>query len=265
MNKTNCFRKFFTLIGADFYKLFRSKSFYIVFGIFAADILASIFFMAISNSILQSLSQNELHTYANSLYADALSYGDLGIFTVIFLSVFLCGEFKNNTIRYKVSMGYSRTCVYFASLAMSYIITLMGVALCCILISAVGIPVLGWQHSDYHMQNALYSFFALLPLVASVHMLAYTCRSVGITLGSALPIVIIFPGIFSILNLLIGYSKGIEWVTRILFLALESYVPTALMEGVFPYLALNVSLCYILWTALFIGVGYLLFTKQDIK
>lgn len=267
MKTDNCFRRFFTLIGVDFYKLFRSVSFYVVFGILALYNLLSIIISAVANSFLIDLGQTEGLLVANPLFADSLSYGNMGLFLVILFAVFLCSEFRSNTIRYKISTGYSRTCVYFASLTFTYIVSLMAIALSCIVDAAVGIPVLGWQHTDYAMQQAFYSLFALLPLVALIHTLAYGTRSMGITLGAGLPIIIILPGILSLVTMFVFASTGVEWFTRIVFIALQSYVPSALLEGpqIFPYLELNVSLCYILWTALFIGLGYLSFVKRDIK
>ena len=268
MKKDNCVVRFFTLIGADFYKMFRSKSFYIIFGVLAGYILLDIGFTALANYMLKEILLIEDGSIcANPLFADSLSYGNLGLFLVIFFAVFLCSEFRTNTIRYKVSTGYSRICVYFASLAFTYAVALFGVALCCIINAAVGIPVLGWRHTTADMQNALYAFFALLPFLAVVHTLAYSTKSLGITLGVGLPVVIILPGILGIISLFTQYSAGVEWFTRIVFVALQQYIPQALQAGseVFPYLALNASLCYILWTALFIAIGCLCFIKQDIK
>ena len=266
-------RKFFSLLEVDFYRLLRSVAFYVIFGVFAAYQILDILITLAANNLMKNLLdfglELELTTYSNQLFGSTLSYGNLGLFLVIFFAVFLCSEFRSNTIRNKLTLGYSRTMVYFASLTVTYIVTLMAVALSCVINAAIGIPVLGWKHSSYAMQYAFYSLFALLPLVALIHTLCYGSKSLGIALGVGLPTIIVLPSIFSLISLFANDSKGVEWVIRLIFIALEEYIPVALQYNgevqILSNLALNASLSYILWTALFIVLGYFAFSKKDIK
>lgn len=259
-------KKFCRLLGIDFYRLFRSASFYIIFGICAAMEILNILLYYFANGWIAELVGNDLHFYANSLFADFLSYGNIGLFIMIFFAVFLCSDFKNNTIRYKVCAGYSRTMVYFASLAFTYIVSAMVVAFGCA-VGAAGIPLLGWNHTEYELLRSLYALFALLPFIAFVHTVSYGTKSVGIALGIGLPVLLILPAIFQLLATFAAWMPGVEWFIRTVFLAMESYVPVELSSGteILPYFALNVSLCYIAWTALFVVCGYLSFVKSDIK
>lgn len=266
MKQDSTVRKFFALLSVDFYKLFRSVSFYVVFGVLAVIDVFNILLVYAVN-YLMSDSPIESLTHANMLFGNMLSYGNLGLFLVIFFSIFLCSEFKGNTIRNKITMGYSRTLVYFSSLAFTYIVTLMAVALSCAVVAIFGIPMLGWEHTQFATKYALYALFALLPLVALIHTLAYGSKSFGIALGVGLPIIIVLPGILSMLNLFVAGYGWVEWITRIVFISLEEYIPISLqLEGMqLSHLALNATLSYTLWTALFIVCGYFAFTKQDIK
>lgn len=266
MNKNSAVRRFFALLSVDFYKLLRSVAFYVVFGIFALMQIAEIILTKTSSNWMADLFGEPVATQANTLFASSMSYGTIGLYLVIFFAVFLCSEFRTNTIRSKVTQGYSRTCVYFASLTFTYIVAAIAVALACVVNAAIGIPVLGWTHTQSALQNAMYSLFALVPLVALIHTLAYSSRSMGITLGVGLPVIIVLPTILGIISLFAFTNKGVEWFTRIFFIALEEFVPLALQMGeAFKNLALNVCLSYILWTASFIVIGYFSFTKQDIK
>lgn len=274
MKRDKSIRKFFAVLAVDFYKLFRSRSFYVVFGIYAGLTLLNIFLNKAVNVLLDVTYNGEMLTpgadafTSNPLFGANINYGNLGLFLVIFFAVFLCSEFKDNTIRNKLTQGYSRTTVYFASLTFTYIVSAMAVVLSSLIVAAVGIPVLGWVHTDYALQYALFALFALLPLVALIHTLAYGTRSLGITLGVGLPIIIILPTVMGILNLFVNQSKAIEWTTRIFFISLEEYINLTLQlpqTSVIPKLVLNASLTYVLWTALFIVCGYLSFTKKDIK
>ena len=275
MKQDNAFRKYFALLEVDFYKLFRSISFYILFGVYALFTILNVFLNYGANVLIEIsygdavIIGDEL-TKANLLFGSNINYSNFGLFLVIFFAIFLCTEFKDNTIRNKLTQGYSRTVVYIASLTFAYIVSLMAVVLSSALIAAVGIPVLGWENSDFALKYFFYELFALLPLVAFIHTLAYGSKSLGITLGVGLPVITVLPGIVSILNIFAIDNKAVEWVTRIFFISLEGYMPMALAPlqfggSAFPNLALNASLTYILWTALFIALGYLTFIKKDVK
>lgn len=267
MKRDNCFRKFFTLLSVDFYKLLRSVSFYVVFGVYALFILLNVLLTFAAKTLTSDIFEVEEMFSANLLFGNSMSYGNLGIFLVIFFAVFLCSEFRTNTIRNKVTLGYSRTCVYFSSLAFTYIVSAMAVAVGCLITAAVGIPLLGWVQSEYALKYALYALFALLPLVALIHTLSYGSKSLGIALGVGLPVILVLPSILSVLNIFVTESKTVEWITRILFISLEEYIPLSIQGfgGELPYLALTASLSYPLWTALFIVCGYFAFTRSDIK
>ena len=273
MKRDNACGKFFALLGVDFYRLFRSVSFYVVFGVYALFTLLNVLLSHVVN-LLFTVSidgedmlpgLNDIH--ANTLFGNSISYGNLGLFLVIFFAIFLCSEFRENTIRNKLTLGYSRTLVYFSSLAFTYIVTAMAVVLGCAIVAAAGIPMLGWAHTAQAMHYAFYALFALLPLVALVHTLSYGSKSFGITLGVGLPVIIVLPSIMSVLSMFASDSVGIEWLTRIFFISLEEYIQLAIQfpEGAMSNLVLNVSLSYTLWTALFIVCGYFAFTRQDIK
>lgn len=268
MKQTNSARRFFALLGVDFYKLWRSVAFYVVFGIMILMRVVDIIVTFVANGFMEDyLGAEENLSHVNPMFASSLSYGGIGLYLIIFFAIFLCSEFRTNTIRNKVTLGCSRTCVYFSSLTFTYLVSLMAIAASCLVNFALGVPMLGWQHTEYDLKCALYALFALLPLIALIHSIAYGSKSMGITLGVGLPVIIILPAILSLISMFVYFSDGIEWFIRIFFMALAEYIPMALADGgeVLPYLALNASLSYILWTALFIVIGYFSFVKQDIK
>ena len=273
MKKDNPFRKFFTLLSVDFYKLFRSVSFYVIFGIYAGFSALLVLLSLAVNKLTEAIEGDMLIfgldlTKANSLFGNNISYGNLGLFLVVLFAIVLCSEFRDKTIRNKLAQGYSRTVVYFSSLTFTYIITAMAVVLGSVIIAVLGIPILGWAHSAYAVRYFFYELFALVPLVALIHTLAFGSRSMGITLGVGLPVIMVLPSIMSILNMFVSESSAVEWMTRLFFTSLEGYVPLVLAGGMgeeFSHLALNASLTYLLWTALFIGLGCLSFIKKDVK
>ena len=272
MRQDNALRKFFTLLEVDFYKLFRAVSFYVLFGVYALFTILNVFLNYAANEMMENSFSDAVSfsmepTKVNFLFGGNINYSNLGLFLVIFFAIFLCTEFKDNTIRNKLTQGYSRTVVYIASLTFTCVVSLIAVVLSSALIAAVGIPVLGWEGSNFALKYFFYELFALLPLIAFIHTLAYGSKSLGITLGVGLPVITVLPGIVSILNMFAMDNKAVEWFTRILFIAFEGYVPVALLkpEAALPNLALNASLNYILWTALFIALGYLSFAKKDVK
>ncbi len=269
------FVSFARLMRADFYRLFRSAAFYVIFGLMAGLNLLNILFSRLSNSLLIAWEgENSLGVVrVNSLFADSFSYGNMGLFIVIFMCVFICAEFKNNTVRNKITLGYSRTLIYFSSLIFNYAIMAGAAVLVSLILFAVGTPVLGWEYTEQSMALALYALFALLPLVALIHTIIFGSRSLGISLGVGLPGIIVLPSMFALLALFAGRFKGVEWMVRLIFLAMEEFIPmTVNASSVFgesaiylSNLPLNASLSYILWTALFIVLGWLSFRRADIK
>lgn len=266
MNKNNAVRRFFALLSVDFYKLVRSVAFYVMFGVFSGLQILTIVLTRVSNNLLEELYGESILSSANFLFGSWLSYGNLGMFLVIFFAVFLCSEFRTHTIRNKVTLGYSRTCVYFASLAFTYLVTAFAVILSSVINAAVGIPLLGWEHTEFALQYAFYAIFALVPLVALIHTMSYGSQSLGIALGLGLPLIVLLPTIFGMLSMFAFYDVQMEWFTRIVFMALEEFIPVALQAGEsIKHLALNATLSYLLWTALFIVIGYFSFAKKEIK
>lgn len=119
------------LFKFEFRKLFRQKSFYICGGVLIGLILLT----AVTLNLLYNMTQGNMEaggvtvsaSEAGILYsgiymlATAVSSSNFTIVLAVFLSLFVCSDYTNGTLKNIIAKGYSRTRVY----AVKYIISLV--------------------------------------------------------------------------------------------------------------------------------------------
>lgn len=100
------------LIKFEFHNLLRAKSLYICIIISMCFSALSVILSMLSSSLL-AMEENVTDTAVSSL-TGALSSGELSILLVVFISIFVCRDYAEGTIKNVVSRGYTRVQVYFA-------------------------------------------------------------------------------------------------------------------------------------------------------
>lgn len=128
------------LLRADFYKLIRRKSFYIC---------------ALLGMILSGLSIWTLNLSFNGMPASlfgynastALSYGITAgsLFCLIFVSMFVSGEFSFGTMKNIISSGQSRINIYLSKMIMTLMVVTIYTILCGIVAFIVGGILWGYE------------------------------------------------------------------------------------------------------------------------
>lgn len=136
------------LLKFEWRKLWRQKSLYICFGIGL---------LIITLAMLTSKTFNTLTDAVNTMFV-VLSTGFTS-FLGIFMAVFVCHDFSQQTIKNVYARGYQRTTVYFAKYFISLVATLLmvllylayGFVLSLMLGGEVG-SLLGWQWGALALQ-----------------------------------------------------------------------------------------------------------------
>lgn len=150
------------LLRADFYKLIRRKSFYI----------CALLGMLLSGLSIWSLNQSFSGMPA-SLFgynaSTALSYGITGgsLFCLIFVSMFVSGEFSFGTMKNIISSGQSRINIYLSKMIMTLMIITVYTVLCGIVAFAVG--GIFWGFEGISRDDYL-SILRMIGLVISVEL-----------------------------------------------------------------------------------------------
>lgn len=133
------------LLRSDFYRLFKSKAFYICTGV-ASFLMGLNIFMSYWASHLNA--ENE-KAYADMLPKDGISYGlsafaagNVQMILAIITAIFITSEFAHGTMKNVVSKGFSKIKIYFSKLitmlAAVYIIiftTLIVGTICCTIVT----------------------------------------------------------------------------------------------------------------------------------
>ncbi|MDF2944896.1 MAG: putative rane protein [Herbinix sp.] len=106
------------LLQSDFYRLFKSKAFYICTAVAAFLVSLSIFILDWSLSVASNINTTETVNMTFP-YKDGISYGinafssgDVHLFIAIFTAIFITAEFAHGTMKNVVSKGFSKVQIY---------------------------------------------------------------------------------------------------------------------------------------------------------
>ena len=104
------------LLRADFYKLRRSKSFFICLGILALFVAYIIIDFSSSAHIKEQLSPSTFHWIYMLFMERAFLPYFIPLFQAIFITMLITSEYSTGTIKDSVSLGFSRRKIYMSKL-----------------------------------------------------------------------------------------------------------------------------------------------------
>jgi ABC-2 type transport system permease protein len=109
------------LLRSDFYRLFKSKSFYICTAIALLLISGNAFLMEWSYRMMAE-TQN-VSVALTPLFTDGITYGlkmfsggDVHLFMAIFIAIFITGEYTHGTMKNVVSKGFPKHQIYLSKI-----------------------------------------------------------------------------------------------------------------------------------------------------
>lgn len=179
------------LISANFFRLFRDKTFWFCVG---AMFIYAVAYML--NGVRQATASLAVYHYTFTLDDYYFHFAVvIGIFCALICSMFLGTEYSDGTIRNKLVVGHTRADIYLASLTVTFLATLLVMAVW--LIGAlVGVPALGvWQMDIPHLLECL--------VIAVLAVAVFSSIFTFISMLSANKAVTVAVSIFVFLGLLI--------------------------------------------------------------
>ena len=110
------------LLKFEFRKLFNQKSFYICTGVMLA---LSFIAMLFNKALAENSDLNTVMPTAKSALLSAISSSNFTIICGIFIALFVCTDYDQQTIKNVYSRGFSRNSVYFAKYIVCVISTIV--------------------------------------------------------------------------------------------------------------------------------------------
>lgn len=260
-----------SLLKSEFYKLKKSKSFYIL--VFVSMLLALT--VALAHQAGANMESNagnassKLSAMVSEfggawLIKEALNEGILPLIIAIFVSIFVSVDFNLGTIKNIVSKGFNRQKIYFVKFIISSFTGL--IMLTCFILTACIAGTLMWGFDPNGIANTtgLLTLFLTqsLMVIAYVAIFVFTSmslRSSGASIGVNICVVLLLSSLLQAFNLIFGgrIDLGSFWVSdNMTKLITFSPTSTDLIRGI------TVALVYILLSTI---LGIKLFQKQDIK
>lgn len=248
------------LLKADFYKLRRSKSFFICLGLLAAIVAYIIIDFSSSAHIKEKLSSSNLHWIYMMFKEKSFLPYFLPVFQAIFITMLITSEYSTGTIKDSVSLGYSRTKIY-----MSKLITISVASILMMLAAIATTGISSIFVFGIYGTFSMYDFLLLFRMLL-IHALLYTAygsiflkiafliKNIGGTMAFSIFFSLILGSLSSV------FGEG--YLGRIMLL--KNFSPTAIPnpQAVDIRIAIAVALSYLF---LCFSIGCVTFKKQDIK
>ena len=236
------------LLRADFYKLRRSKTFFICLGILAL-IVAYIIIDFGSSAHIKEYSPSTFHWIYMLFQVPYF----IPLLQSIFITMFITTEYSNGTIKDSVSLGFSRTKIY-----MSKLVTISMGSILMMLTAMLSIVII---YGSFLMGDLLLlvRIFIIKSLLYTAYgsiflMIAFLIKNIGGTMA--------FSIFFSLILGSLGSIVGNGYLGRTLLFM--NFSPNAMPhpQAVDIRIAITVALLYLVLCS---GIGGFIFKKQDIK
>ncbi len=255
-------------IQSEFYRLLRSKGSYLFIMICSALLISA-------NVILAVVGHMETgFPYNNTGFSLSLFYSDLVMVFILCVSVasiVFGNEYTNHTMKNSISYGISRGRIYFGKLIAEIVYAV--IAFVSITGLYIGSAYLLLEHSSTNdLELLINACFVALPLLlfalATTNCFLFIIESTGGAITAIMGVLIAFP--------LVSNFLGMKFE---LFRKLGNILPWNLMNNmnfdfetkqmILPWEGrtgyINYWLYGILWTVLFVLIGFLAFRKKEIK
>ncbi|QGU95410.1 ABC transporter permease subunit [Clostridium bovifaecis] len=248
------------LLRADFYKLRRSKSFFICLGILAVIVIYIMIDFSSSAHIKEQFSPSNLHWIYMFFNEKSFFPYFVPLFQAIFTTMLITSEYNTGTIKDSVSLGFSRRKIYMSKLITVSIgsILMMLAAIFSIVITSIFVFGIYGSFSTYDLLLLLRMFLIQILLYTAYGsiflMIAFLIKNIGGTMA--------FGIFFSLIIGSLGSLIGDGYLARILLF--KNFSPTAVPhpQAVDLRIAIAVGLAYLILCS---GIGGITFKKQDIK
>jgi len=262
------------LLRSDFYRLFRSKSFYICTTIVSALLCLSIFMEKWALKVATTQLEGMEGLPSTLRFKDGISYGliaftggDIQMFIAIFSAIFITSEFVHGTMKNTISKGYHRALVY-ASKLITMIAALFIMIFVLFIASVIAGTIVTGEFGTFTAATVgeLFSIIGIemllyTALTALFVMIAMIVRNNGGVIAINILGVISFGTlIFSLLEYL--FDSKIKFTEFSIQYNISQFYMSMDLSSSTYIRALIVGLVYLIVST---GIGIFAFSKSDIK
>lgn len=256
------------LLKSDFYRLFRSKSFYICGFISVFLFLLNLTIAYLTNKMLAD--NNEINSF---LAKDGISYGlgafgngNLQMILGIITAIFITSEFTHGTMKNVVSKGFSRIQIYFSKLiTMIFAVYIMIFAT--FVTGMIGAIIVTGKVGDFSADNMIHmtkiigvELILNMALASFLVFIAMVIRNLGGAIAiNILGVMSFLPLIFYLLEIAVKNKVKFSYVELLNNIA--AYLPL----GTIPDNYLRSVIVAIVYFGVTTALGLLAFTKSDVK
>ena len=261
------------LLQSDFYRLFKSKSFYICAAVSALLFAAGIFILDWSYQLMseQSTNANAMFTLP---YSDGISYAltvfeDSNVLMIIaiFTAVFITAEFSHGTMKNAVSKGFLKLEIYLSKLISMIVATLVIFLITFVAGLISGTIVMGsmgdftGEFVGYMFKNIGIELLLNLALTAVLIMVAMIVKNLGGVIAIDIIGVMLFEQLlFQLLEFLV-HSK-IEFSKFSLMKNISFYLMNQTAVGSDYLRSTIVGIAFLVVAS---ALGMFVFQKSDVK
>lgn len=203
-------------------------------------------------------------------------------FCPIFSSIFIGTDYSDNTIRNKLTVGYTRKEIYLTNFITICLSNLLITAITTIVVAVIGTILFHWKLTNTSLFT-LYYFSGLLMLIAFSGLFTFMAMLIQGKAISSITCILTF--LLSYLaesiirTLVLGLYEGIAVSEQFSFLSDEMISQTAL-EWIYDFLPtgqsmqitsgivlnpLRLPLCSLLFTSVTVSFGLIIFCRKDLK
>ena len=245
------------ILKFEFHKLFRQKSFYICSVIM---IIFSILGILITKSLVENNPEQFTGTLSglNSILT-AITSANFVMISGIFIAIFVCTDYDNQTIKNIYSRGFSKTKVYVSKLI---------VCLCSVIIMfaiTLGVSyIYGASTFGNELGNGNYLALILgqIPLVIAYSTFVFAISSIFRKVGTSIALAILGPSLINtVLNLLDSMLKSDKFKLSSYWLDSFTTDLTALTTSTTRIIVCVV--CSIIYAVSFVVLGLYLSKKHE--
>ena len=190
------------LLKFEFHKLLRQKSFYICTGVM---LVMSLISLLLTQALVNNSEISMAIPSGKSTLLSAVSSSNFTMICGIFIALFVCTDYDQQTIKNVYSRGFSRTAVYFAKFIACVVSTLIMFAFTLLFTYAVGNAMFDGTAESGNYAGLLIG--QLLYCVASASFVFAVCLIVK-KVGVSIALAILGPSIIgTVLNLADAFLK----------------------------------------------------------
>ncbi len=250
------------LFASDFYKLKKTKSFFVCLILLLALAIGSVL---ISHFTYQMVAEGP-HPGA-SLYINSTFSSDSLLFTSIVVSLFVACEFGFGTIKNTASRGFGRCEIYGSKLFLSCFISVVYFILYSGVSALLGTILWGFGPVDSSYWSQLLGTFGLELLLNLAYtsvfvFIASLIRQTGGTIAINICLMSFAPMMVQIGQMLLNYLLKTEW--NFSQFLISSNI-TAVSSGLSQEVCLRALLVGVVYFAVSTAAGMWIFQKRDIK